>query len=81
RNIGDPEVLRELAREVGLDDDEVERVRAGDDYLERVRASTAQAQAIGISGIPAWLLDERLLLLGAQPRAVFEEAFERLSQP
>ncbi len=81
RNIGDPEVLRELARECGLDDDEVARVVAGDEYLERVRASTGQAQAIGVSGIPAWLLDERLLVLGAQPRVAFEEAFQQLSSP
>ncbi len=81
RNIGDPDVLRELARECGLEDDEVERVLAGDEYLERVRASTAQAQGIGISGIPAWLLDERLLVLGAQSHEAFEEAFARLASP
>ncbi len=79
RNIGDPDVLRELACGIGLDDREVERVLAGDDYLERIQASTSQAQAFGITGIPAWLLDQRLLILGAQPRDVFEAAFDRLA--
>jgi predicted DsbA family dithiol-disulfide isomerase len=73
-NIGDHEVLRAHADEVGLDRDEVDRVLAGDDYLDRVQASTQQALSIGINGIPAFLLDSRLLVLGAQPRAVFERA-------
>ena len=79
RNIGDPAVLRELAHEVGLPPDDVERVLDGDDYLERIEASTRSALSLGASGVPAWLLDERLLVVGAQPRDVFEQAFDRLA--
>ena len=79
RNIGDPEILRELAAEVGLAADDVDRVLAGDDYLERIDASTRSALSLGASGVPAWLLDERLLVVGAQPREVFEQAFDRLA--
>ncbi len=78
RNIGEPDVLRELAGELELPADDVERVVSGDAYAERVEVSTAQAAALGITGIPAFLLDQRLLVLGAQPRDVFERAFERL---
>jgi predicted DsbA family dithiol-disulfide isomerase len=77
-NIGDPDKLREVATEAGLDAAEVDDVLSGDAYTERVHASTAEAQSIGITGIPAFVLDSRLLLLGAQPREVFEAAFERL---
>ncbi len=73
-DIGDAGVLRSLAAEVGLPRDDVERVLASDDYLERVAASTHQAASIGITGIPAFLIDRRLLVLGAQPREVFERA-------
>ena len=76
RNIADSETLRELAAEVGLSD--VDGVFTGDAYADRVRASTAQAQALGIHGIPAFVLDSKLLILGAQPQEVFERAFERL---
>lgn len=78
RNIGDHDVLRELAEEVGLAADEVGRVLERDEYLGRVAASTQQAAAIGITGIPAFLIDERLLVLGAQPREVFERALASL---
>jgi predicted DsbA family dithiol-disulfide isomerase len=80
-NIGDHDVLRRLTTEAGLDREEVEHVLCGDEYLERVAASTAEAQSIGIHGIPAFLLGGRLLVLGAQPQEVFERALDRLGAP
>jgi predicted DsbA family dithiol-disulfide isomerase len=77
-DLGDEHELRRLAHE--LPEDEVERVLRGDEYLERVRASTAEAQSIGISGIPAFLLDGKLLVLGAHPRETFERAFAQLAE-
>ena len=78
RDIGDPQELLALAHEAGLEGPEVEEVLAGDEYLDRVRCSTAEAQSLGITGIPAFVLDDRLLVMGAQPRAVFERAFDQL---
>jgi predicted DsbA family dithiol-disulfide isomerase len=80
QNIGDHDVLRALAAEVGLERENADGVLASDEYRDRVLASTAQAQALGINGIPAFLLDERLLVLGAQPREVFERAFAQLGR-
>jgi predicted DsbA family dithiol-disulfide isomerase len=76
RNIGDLAELRTLAAEVGIEDPDV----AWDEpvYLERVLASTAQAHSIGVTGVPGFLLDRRLLVLGAQPQELFEQAFEQL---
>ena len=74
RDIGDAEVLRELAAEIGLPAEEVDEVLAGDRYHELVRESTRQAVSIGANAVPAFLLDRRLLVLGAQPEAVFEQA-------
>ena len=80
RNIGDPDELRVLAVEAGLDGAEVDEVVAGDAYRDRVAGLTQQAVSIGITGVPGFLLDRRLLVLGAQPRAVFEGAFVQLSE-
>jgi predicted DsbA family dithiol-disulfide isomerase len=79
-NIGDPDVLRRLAVEAGLDGTEVDEVLAGDVYRERVSGLTSQAVSIGITGVPGFLLERRLLVLGAQPREVFERAFEQLRE-
>lgn len=78
RNIGDPEALRTLAVEAGLDAREVDDLLAGDRYGDRVQASTAQAAGVGATGVPAWVLDGRLLVLGAQPPEVFDAAFAQL---
>jgi predicted DsbA family dithiol-disulfide isomerase len=77
-DIGDAEELRRLAAEVGIEDPDT----AWDDpiYLERVLASSAQAQSIGVTGVPGFVLDRRLLVLGAQPREVFEHAFASLDE-
>ena len=79
-NIGDPGELRRLAAEAGLEAEDVERV-IGDPgtYLDLVEGSTRQAQSVGINAIPAFLLDRRLIVLGAQPLEVFRRAFEQLA--
>ena len=79
-DIGDPDELRRLAGEVGLDAGEVERVIADPEaYLDTVEASTTSAMSIGINAIPGFLLDERLIFLGAQPLDLFRRAFAELA--
>lgn len=79
RDIADDDVLREVAGAAGLERETVDRALATDEYRDRVLASTREAQSIGISGIPAFLLDSKLLVLGAHPEEVFERAFAQLS--
>jgi predicted DsbA family dithiol-disulfide isomerase len=78
RNIGDPDELRLLAAEVGLAAEDVDRVLDSDEYGDRLERSTREAYTMGITGVPGFLLDRRLLVLGAQPRELFEQAFEQL---
>jgi predicted DsbA family dithiol-disulfide isomerase len=78
QNIGDPEVLRALAAELELPAAEVEEVLTSDRYRDRIHDSTRQAVSIGANAVPAFLLDRRLLVLGAQPERVFEQAFAQL---
>ena len=78
KDIGDLDVLRAEAAAVGLPADEVEDVLSGDRYRERVEASTREAYGVGANAVPAFVLDRRLLVLGAQPSEVFEQAFAQL---
>jgi predicted DsbA family dithiol-disulfide isomerase len=78
-DLGDRDVLRAHAAAAGLDGAEVDDVLASDRYLDRVLASTKEATSIGVTGVPAFLLDGRLLVLGAQPEEVFERAFAQLA--
>src|SRR5262249_14776347 len=67
-----------LAVEAGLEGAEVDEVLAGDGFLDRVTASTSEAVSVGVTGVPGWVLGNRLLVLGAQPAEVFAAAFERI---
>jgi predicted DsbA family dithiol-disulfide isomerase len=77
-DIGDEEVLLDLVAESGLDRGEAKAALAERRYAARVDASTGEAQRHGIHAIPAFVLGDRLLLLGAHPHEVFERAVAQL---
>lgn len=81
KDIGDHGVLRAEAAAAGLPADEVEDVLGSERYLDRVHASTREAYGVGANAVPAFVLDRRLLVLGAQPEEVFEQAFSQLAAP
>lgn len=78
QNIGDPDVLRRLAAELELPAGDVEDVLGSDRYRDRIDESTRRANLSGANAVPAFVLDRRLLVLGAQPNEVFEQAFRQL---
>ena len=52
----------------------------GERYRDRVATSTREAYSMGANAVPAFVLDRRLLVLGAQPDEVFEHAFAELER-
>jgi predicted DsbA family dithiol-disulfide isomerase len=77
-DIGDEETLLGLVAEGGLDRGEAKAALDEGRYTDRVDSSTREAQLHGINAIPAFVLDNRLLVLGAQPYELFERAVEQL---
>lgn len=77
RNVGDPEVLAEIAVAAGLDAERVAEVLGSSEYLQEVHADIAQAQAFGASGVPFFVVDGKYGISGAQPTEVFAGALER----
>ena len=80
KDIGDADVLRAEAAAVGLSSDAVEDVLAGDRFRDRIESSTREAVSIGANAVPAFVLDRRLLVLGAQPEELFAQAFAQLGR-
>jgi predicted DsbA family dithiol-disulfide isomerase len=78
RDIGDPEVLVEEAGAVGIDEPAARGALDSPELAARVEASTRTALRNGVTGVPAWVLDGRLLLPGAQPHEVFHSLLGRL---
>ncbi len=76
--VADHETLATLAAQVGLDRREVREMLAGDDFRADVRRDEGIAHQLGISGVPFFVVDQRLGVSGAQPadtmRRILEEA-------
>jgi predicted DsbA family dithiol-disulfide isomerase len=66
RQLSDPDVLREVARSVGLPDAYSDKVFAGPDFGEQVRADEAAAQELGVTGVPYFLIGGAWPVPGAQ---------------
>lgn len=69
--------LADLAASVGLDREEALAVLAGDAYDDEVRADEDEARALGITGVPFFVLDRRYAVSGAQPVEVLRAALEQ----
>jgi predicted DsbA family dithiol-disulfide isomerase len=77
-DIGSPEVLRAEGLAAGLSGQEIDRALEDDGYLREVLAQTERAVQLGAGGVPAWVINERVLVPGAQPHEVFEQVMTQL---
>ena len=71
-NIGDVGVLLDVARRVGIPTDEAETVLRERTMREAVDADWARSQALGVTGVPTFVIGRRAVV-GAQPYEVLEE--------
>lgn len=81
RDTGDPGVLEELGEEAGMDAGRVRAILAGDAYAADVRAEERAAHEAGITAVPTFVLDGRLVVAGAQPPEVLAQAVRHAAGP
>ncbi|TVX93844.1 DsbA family oxidoreductase [Paenibacillus agilis] len=75
-HVGDRAVLTNLAVEIGLDREEVTQLWESDEYVQEVLAEEQRAQAMGVRGVPYFLVDGKLVVSGAQSSEHFAEALQ-----
>jgi predicted DsbA family dithiol-disulfide isomerase len=80
RNIGDPDVLADLAAEVGLDHDEVVTALADGRGRAEVAAQIQEASALDIAAVPTYVFDGRWSVPGAQDPETFLRVLERVAE-
>ena len=80
-DVSDMVVLREVATRAGVDvagmEAAIEENRFGD-YLD---ARRHEAEELGINGIPAHVIADKYLVMGAQPYDLFERVMAKLDVP
>lgn len=79
RSLFDHDSLVALAAEAGLDADEARAVLESDAYEAEVAADGEQARALGASGVPFFVIDQRFGVAGAQSPEVFAQVLRRVS--
>jgi predicted DsbA family dithiol-disulfide isomerase len=72
------DVLCSAAKEVGLDADDMQSVVDGGKYTAEVAAQVRQAQEIGVTGVPTYVINDRYAVVGAQPYEVFKNALAKI---
>ena len=80
RDITGWDVLGACVADIGLDPAEAEAEVESGAFAEAVSASTATAQRHGIGGVPAFVFDRRLLVSGAQPHEILEQALAQTAR-
>jgi predicted DsbA family dithiol-disulfide isomerase len=71
--MSDRDALVRLAREVGLESDEVGEMLAGDRFADEVRSDERTAARFGIGAVPTFVVDRALGVSGAHPPAALLE--------
>ncbi len=77
RNLSDTDQLIDIARSAGLDPDNARRCIIGTDNVAEVHDSQQTAGELGITGVPAFVIDGRWLISGAVEPEVFHNVFDR----
>jgi predicted DsbA family dithiol-disulfide isomerase len=78
KHIGDHETLLELAMEVGLNKEAVEKMLASDEMADAVRGDEQTAGQYGITAVPFFLINKKYALTGAQPTEVFVQTLKKI---
>ncbi|MBL8833088.1 MAG: DsbA family oxidoreductase [Rhodospirillales bacterium] len=80
RDVGDVDVLTDVAAGCGLDAEAVRAYLVSDEDDDLIREEDAFARKIGIHGVPCFVVDRKFMVSGAQPPEVFAEVFQRVRE-
>lgn len=75
--IADPETLADLAADVGLDGNEAARALKDGRFSAQVDADIAAARRAGVSSVPHFVIDGRMVIVGGQPPEIFAKALRQ----
>ncbi|WP_457948094.1 DsbA family oxidoreductase [Pseudarthrobacter sp. alpha12b] len=80
KDIGSRDYLTSLGGDLGLPANELEELFTTDRYSAEVRLDFQEAQGLGISGVPFFVIDRKFGLSGAQPVETFTAALNQAWQ-
>ncbi|MBD3640041.1 MAG: DsbA family oxidoreductase [Marinobacter sp.] len=78
-NVSDRDVLLSCAENAGLDSAKAAEILDSDQYAEMVRKDEATYQQAGVSAVPAFIINNKYLISGAQEPDSLVRAFEEIA--
>jgi predicted DsbA family dithiol-disulfide isomerase len=76
-NLSRPADLLQVGEEAGLERKRLERLLRSDEGAREVLAEEREFKSLGITGVPLFIIQERVALSGAQPPETILQAFEQ----
>jgi len=67
RDIGNPEVLGDIADNIGMDASVVQKLLATDNDTDEIKSRDAHSRQMGVSSVPTFIVDNKHAVPGAQP--------------
>ena len=77
KNTADHNVLIELAKNIGLDENNVKTMLAGKQFAKEVLMDVQEADQIGVTGVPFFVFDRKYAVSGAQDVKVFVDTLNK----
>jgi predicted DsbA family dithiol-disulfide isomerase len=78
-DIGNSEILADIADGIGMDASVVARLLASDSDVADIRARDAHSRQMGISSVPTFIVDGKHAVPGAQPPELWDRVINELS--
>lgn len=78
-NPSDHKQLLDVVELVGLDRLQAEKILESGQYTDQVRAQQQHYQSMGISSVPAVIVNNKHLISGGQPAESFEQALKQIA--
>ncbi len=79
RDLGNPEVLADIAAGCGMDRDVIKRLLASDADADDILARDEDARQKGVSAVPTFLIAQQYVVSGAQPPEVWTKVIAELT--
>ena len=76
RDIGQVEVLLDVATQVRVNPDVLWAMFESDAHIEEINAEDVQAREMGMGGVPGFIVNRKYFLSGAQPATAFHKLFD-----
>lgn len=79
QDIGDHAVLANIAATIGMDHETILADLSSDKDKQTVMAETVQAQQMGITGVPTFIINHKYGISGAQSAQVIADAIQKVA--